>query len=54
MKCCRFKQTLEPAEINRVSFQLCCRMSDYYFFIYTKEKNNVTAQFPQRAGVVVL
>lgn len=45
---------LELAEINRVSFQLCCRMSYYYFFIYMEEKNNVTALAPKRASVVVL
>lgn len=45
---------LKPAEINRVSFQLCCRMSDYYFFIYIKEKNNVMPVSPKRASAVVL
>lgn len=45
---------LELAEINRVSFQLCCRMSYYYFFIYMEEKNNVTALAPKRASVVVV
>lgn len=29
-------------------------MSDYYFFIYIKDKNNVTAVFPKRVSAVVL